>query len=139
VISEAVRFFERMTLGKYPTILAPIGENRIEVIDQDRQRKELGQLSRGTAEQLYLALRFGFIREYSRRSEPLPLIMDEILVNFDSPRAKATASVLAEFSREHQILYFTCHPETVALFREVDSQIPVMEIRDGAVSSSLML
>jgi len=95
-------------------------------------------LSRGTAEQLYLALRFGFIREYSKRSEPLPLIMDEILVNFDSPRAKATASVLADFSREHQILYFTCHPEAVALFREVDPKIPVMEIRDGTLSSALM-
>jgi uncharacterized protein YhaN len=129
VISEGARFFKKITLGKYPSLVAPPGESRIEVIGDEGTRKEIGQLSRGTAEQLYLSLRFGFIQEYSRRSEPLPLIMDEILVNFDPSRAKATAEAIMELSREHQILYFTCHPETVALFREGDPAIPVLEIR----------
>jgi len=133
VISEAGRFFNQLTLGKYPSLVAPIGESRIEVVSQDNSRKEIGQLSRGTAEQLYLSLRFGFIREFSKRSNPLPIIMDEILVNFDLSRAKATVKGICELSREHQVLFFTCHPEIAALFREADFKIPVLKISGGEV------
>ena len=46
------------------------------------------ELSRGTAEQLYLALRFGLIEEFARHAEPLPVVMDDILVNFDEARTE---------------------------------------------------
>ena len=128
VIREAAQFFERLTLGKYPSLVAPIGEGRVEVVCQDNSRKEVGQLSRGTAEQLYLSLRFGFIREFSETTESLPIIMDEILVNFDPRRAKATAETIIELSKEHQILFFTCHPQTAGLYRKIDPHVPVLEI-----------
>ncbi len=134
VISEAARFFRHITLGKYSSLVASPGESRIEVICQDRSRKDINQLSRGTAEQLYLSLRFGFIQEYSKRAEPLPLMMDEILVNFDPSRSRATAEAVVELSREHQILYFTCHPETVVFFREVDPGVPILEIKGGNIA-----
>ena len=130
VISKAGRFFEKLTLGRYPSLVAPIGENRIEVVCRDNSRKEIGELSRGTAEQLYISIRFGFIQEFSKRSEPLPIIMDEVLVNFDPLRSKAAAQAILEISREHQVLFFTCRPETVALFRDLDPQLPVLEIGD---------
>jgi len=130
VIREAGRFFNQLTLGRYPSLVAPIGENRIEVMCQDHSRKEIGELSRGTAEQLYLSLRFGFIREFSKTSESLPIIMDEILVNFDPQRVRATAKAILELSHEHQILFFTCHPRMASLFREIDPHIPVLEISD---------
>jgi len=133
VIREAGRFFNQLTLGKYPSLVAPIGEDRIEVMCIDKTRKEIGQLSRGTAEQLYLSLRFGFIREFSKTTESLPLIMDEILVNFDPRRARATANAITALSREHQILFFTCHPEMVSLFRDIDPHTPVLEISEQGV------
>ncbi|MFH1488462.1 MAG: AAA family ATPase [Pseudomonadota bacterium] len=133
VIREAGHFFSTMTSGRYTSLVAPIGESRIEVISKDNQRKEIDQLSRGTAEQLYLALRFGFIREFTKRSGRLPVIMDETLVNFDPLRAKAAVRAVSELSREHQILFFTCHPETATLFREVDPTVTVLEISEGRV------
>jgi uncharacterized protein YhaN len=134
VIRSAARFFHQLTLGKYPSLVAPIGENRVEVMCQDNSRKEIDQLSRGTAEQLYLSLRFGFIREFSKSTESLPIIMDEILVNFDPHRAKATADTILELSKEHQVLFFTCHPHMAGLFREIDPHVPVLEISDQAVA-----
>ena len=133
VIREAAQFFERLTLGKYPSLVAPIGEDRVEVVCQDNSRKEVGQLSRGTAEQLYLSLRFGFIREFSETTESLPIIMDEILVNFDPRRAKATAETIIELSKEHQILFFTCHPQTAGLYRKIDPHVPVLEISNEEI------
>ncbi|MBW1721648.1 MAG: AAA family ATPase [Deltaproteobacteria bacterium] len=133
VIREAGRFFKILTLGAYSAIVAPLGEDRIHVVRRDGGRREIGELSRGTAEQLYLSLRFGFIREFSRRSEPLPVIMDDILVNFDPPRARAAARAISELSLEHQTLFFTCHPVLAGLFKELDQRIPVLEISEGKI------
>jgi uncharacterized protein YhaN len=133
VIREAGKFFRNMTLDGYPAIMAPMGENRIEVVCKDESRKEIGQLSRGTAEQLYLSLRFGFIRQFERNSEPLPIIMDEILVNFDPRRARAAAESILALSKEHQILFFTCHPETGLIFRRLDPHLPMLEVSDRKV------
>ncbi|MBN1847879.1 MAG: AAA family ATPase [Deltaproteobacteria bacterium] len=138
VISEAGRFFKQLTLGKYPSIVAPIGEDRIEVMCMDNSRKEIAHLSRGTAEQLYLSLRFGFIMEFSKRSGSLPIIMDEILVNFDMDRAKAAVQSIVDLSREHQVLYFTCHPMTAELFKQVDPAIPIIEISQGDVKRACL-
>ncbi len=133
VISEAGRFFKKFTIGRYPSLVAPFGEDRIEIMSSDNSRKEIDQLSRGTAEQLYLALRFGFIQEFFKRSGSLPIIMDEILVNFDVDRTKATIDGILELSREHQVLYFTCHPATVTLFKEADSHSLAFKISEGKV------
>ncbi len=103
------------------------------VLDKYAQRKWPEELSRGTAEQLYLCLRLGLASEFARRSVSLPLIMDDVLVNFDPERARAVAQELAYYSRDRQVLIFTCHPETARLFAEVtpDSATVRME-RFGA-------
>jgi uncharacterized protein YhaN len=49
----------------------------------------------------------------------LPLVMDDVLVNFDPRRARLAAQTLAEFAAESQVLLFTCHPETAAVFEDV--------------------
>jgi uncharacterized protein YhaN len=133
VLSEGSRFFSRMTLRKYKAIVSPIGENRIEVIDQDNNTRTIEVLSRGTAEQLYLALRFGFIREFSKRSASLPIIMDDILVNFDPERAKESMKGIMELSNEHQLLFFTCHPYFAEMFRDEDRNIPIYTITEGEI------
>jgi uncharacterized protein YhaN len=38
--------------------------------------------------------------------------MDDVLVNVSPDRAATVAQVIAEVAREHQILFFTCHPAT---------------------------
>jgi uncharacterized protein YhaN len=85
-------------------------------------------LSRGTREQLYLSLRFGLIREFGERTERLPVVVDEVLVNFDPKRAGRAARAFAELANTNQVLVFTCQPETVALFTDVASETQVIQI-----------
>ena len=66
-------------------------------------------MSLGTADQLYLALRLATLETYLDRREPLPLVVDDILIQFDNARASATLSALAELSRRTQVLVFTHH------------------------------
>jgi uncharacterized protein YhaN len=58
--------------------------------------------------------------------------MDDVLVNFDPPRAQAMAQALADFAQSNQILLFTCHPATVDVLRGV---CPQLRFADLAVTA----
>ena len=79
------------------------------IVDGNEQVKGLLEMSRGTREQLYLALRFGLIEEYEKRSEPLPLVMDDIFVNFDDDRNNQIRDRIIQFSKKRQVIVLTCH------------------------------
>ena len=122
VVRHAEEFFERITGGRYPKVHAPLGERTIIVTDDAGQRKSPDELSRGTREQLFLSLRFGLIRELGQRTEPLPVVVDEVLVNFDPERALRAARAFVELSRTNQVLVFTCHPTVVELFQTASAE-----------------
>jgi uncharacterized protein YhaN len=75
-------------------------------------------LSRGTLEQVYLSLRLANLELHYGDGLGVPVLMDDILVNFDPDRAARAAKVLEQFSRETgiQVLFFTCHPHVASLF-----------------------
>ena len=87
VIRHAQDFFSGVTGQRYQRLYAPIGEQTITVTDATGSGKQPAELSRGTREQLYLALRFGLIREFGEHAERLPVVVDEALVNF-RPRTR---------------------------------------------------
>ena len=118
VVRHAQGFFDQITGGRYQQMSAPLGEQRITVTDSDGTIKEPSELSRGTREQLFLAMRFGLIKELGERTEPMPVIVDEVLVNFDPERARRAAGAFVELSRTNQVLVFTCHPQVRDLFIE---------------------
>lgn len=127
VIRHAQKNFKAITEGQYQQVYAPLGEQTITVRDILSRTKQPSELSRGTREQLFLSLRFGLIRELGQRTEPLPVIVDEILVNFDPDRALRAAIAFTELSDSNQILVFTCHPTVVELFREASSAVGTEE------------
>ena len=118
VIRHAQEFFSGVTDQRYNRLYAPIGEQSITVTDTSGASKNPAELSRGTREQLYLALRFGLIREFGEHAERLPVVVDEALVNFDPGRARLAAEAFAELSETNQVLVFTCHPSTAEMFAE---------------------
>lgn len=131
VLREAESYLSRFTGGRYSAIRPADDGSRVVVQSPDGLTKETDQLSRGTAEQLYLSLRFGFVSEFVRHFEPLPLVFDDILVNFDPDRARAAAESILSLSESQQILFFTCQPTTVKLFRDIRSDVSTFELKDG--------
>ena len=118
VIKYAEEFFIGVTGQRYRRLHAPIGEQTITVTDAAGAGRQPTQLSRGTREQLYLALRFGLIREFGEHAERLPVVVDEALVNFDPERARLAAESFAQLSETNQVLVFTCHPSTAEMFAD---------------------
>jgi len=73
------------------------------------------ELSRGAREELYLAMRLGLIAEYEKHGEPMPLVMDDIMVNFDDERAGRALEAVAAFAAGRQVIIMTCHRRTLDL------------------------
>jgi uncharacterized protein YhaN len=109
VLRRASEHIQVLTDGRYARVIAPIGSNRIQVQRSDGDLMDPAYLSRGTAEQLYLAVRLALVEEYARTKKPLPLVLDDVFVNFDRERLSHALTVLSEVSKRHQILLFTCH------------------------------
>ncbi|MGN8160177.1 AAA family ATPase [Salinisphaera sp. SWV1] len=66
-------------------------------------------MSEGTRDQLYLALRIAAIEDYLERATPLPVVADDLFINFDDDRAMAGLDVLAGLAEKTQVLFFTHH------------------------------
>ena len=109
VLKAARKVFSVITDGKYPQIIKPIDNDEFRIESATGDRKRVIEMSRGTREQLYLSMRLGLIEEYETRSEPLPIIMDDVLVNFDDPRKIRVIETLKNFAESRQIIVLTCH------------------------------
>lgn len=135
LLQMAGQLFEQLTLGEYVQLIREVGDtNTLQAIPRQGGQKSPAELSTGTREQLYLAIRLAYLRQYAAKAEPLPLVMDDVLVNFDEDRAKQTLAVLRDFSREHQIIFLTCHRHMVDLARQVDGSLQPIELREGTLS-----
>lgn len=130
VLRTAETVFKQLTGGRYTGVMSPVGSNEIEVVRADEQRLKRNELSRGTRDQLFLALRFGLIASFGQTTAHLPVIVDDVLVNFDPDRARAAAGAFAELSMTNQVLLFTCHQTTVdhVLDAMPDAQIVDLEV-----------
>lgn len=109
VLQKASSYFAQMTDDRYVRIMAPLGEKTLRVESEDGALVDASYLSRGTVEQLYLAMRFAFADEYAS-TVALPIVMDDIFVNFDRERLRSSLALLGQLSERHQIILFTCHP-----------------------------
>lgn len=119
VLRQASTFFAIMTEGRYIRVIAPLDGGEIQVERADGVRVLPQALSRGTAEQLYLSMRFALIREYANHVDPLPVVFDDIFVNFDPHRSRTTLRAIRDLCTTHQVLIFTCHPHLVQQIEEI--------------------
>ncbi len=123
LIEDTSRLFRLITDGEYSDVSFSLDDGKLQAVHKNGETKDADSaLSLGTQNQLYLALRFAYLRQQAASGEPLPLIMDDILVNFDARRARNTALALTGLGRENQILFFTCHRHICDLLRETAPQ-----------------
>jgi uncharacterized protein YhaN len=119
VLRQASLFFKVMTEGRYIRVIAPLDGTEIQVERADGVRLPPQLLSRGTAEQLYLAMRLALVREYASTTDALPVVFDDVFVNFDPARTRNTLLAVRDLAETHQVLMFTCHPHFVNFVEEI--------------------
>ena len=80
---------------------------------------DVGAMSEGTTDQLFLALRLAAVEQSVAAGVRLPFLADDLFVNFDDERSEAGFRVMAELAKSTQVLFFTHHPHLAAIARAV--------------------
>ncbi|MDI6691715.1 MAG: AAA family ATPase [Anaerosomatales bacterium] len=118
VIKAAERIFRDVTGDQYQRVVAPLDAGRIEVLDERAASKDTAKLSKGTAEALYLALRLGLVSRLDGVGPGLPMLIDDVLANFDAERLEGAVKAIAELATKRQVVYFTCHDAIAGMLTE---------------------
>lgn len=105
---RAASIFANLTGGRYNRVLLDRSMTPSAQQPDQLSPHEAEQLSQGTADQLYLAVRLAICEMVLPSDKAVPILLDDALVNFDDQRMAAALDYLLEVSARHQILLFTC-------------------------------
>lgn len=126
LLAEAGLLLERLTGGRYVALRPDVATGPAETarslvaVRADDEELTTAQLSEGTADQVYLALRLAGINQLqqARVNEGLPpilIVLDDVLMTFDDDRATAALHVLADLATRWQIVLLTHHSHLATL------------------------
>ncbi|EAK8406717.1 hypothetical protein CE681_10320 [Listeria monocytogenes] len=116
----ASEYFNHLTSGNYKKVY--LQDNRLQVESKGSIPFFPEELSQATKEQLYLAIRFALI-DVIHKDFPLPIIIDDGFVHFDSSRMGQMMQLLQKRKSENQVIFFTCHQETRKYFSSEDIRV----------------
>ena len=128
ILKRTTELFKQITRGSFQGVRAEFDDIGHPVLVGVRPGgKEIVAvegMSDGTADQLYLALRLAGLEDYLERNEPIPFIVDDILIKFDDDRAIAALGALERLSEKTQVIFFTHHRHLLELARKnVDASV----------------
>ncbi len=110
MLKSAREYLKILTGGRYVDLTLA---KKITVTRFDGKKREVKYLSRGTAEQLYFALKLAFIEQIKDKIN-LPILIDDSFVNFDDQRIGYIEALLTKISAHNQVLIFTAQQNLVA-------------------------
>jgi len=127
ILARTSALFAALTVGSFAGVKLEVVDESDTPLDRPalkglrtgpgRETVPLSGMSEGTADALFLAVRLATLEHYLDASEPMPFIVDDILVHFDDARASAALRALAALSSRTQILFFTHHEHLIELAR----------------------
>jgi DNA repair exonuclease SbcCD ATPase subunit len=106
-------WIRKITDGRYVDVRVDPDTLQIDVNDAHGASREARLLSHGTAEQIFLLLRVALSALLATTGETPPLILDDVLVQSDSPRTRALLELLHELSAERQVILFSQEEEVL--------------------------
>jgi exonuclease SbcC len=107
------KFVSELTNGRYAQVELEKGLPQGFIRD-DGELLTYELLSAGTKDVLAIALRLSMANHFLKNTDGF-LIMDDPLVDLDPERQKRAAELLKTYSKDKQILVFTCHPSHAEL------------------------
>lgn len=120
LLRRASELFARLSAGTMSglTVVTTEKDPYIMGVLPDQREVPVDGMSAGQRHQLFLALRLASLERHFEHNEPMPLILDDLLVQLDNVSARAALEIFVELSRTVQVLFFTHHDHLVAMARE---------------------
>ena len=128
LLLRAGALFREMTLRRFERLEADMDDDRpiLTGVRTDGKRVPAHGMSEGTRDQLFFALRLAAVETSCATNEPLPFIVDDVLVQFDDERTAAGLRVLADVAARTQIVLFTHHRHVRASAEAMNSPSEVI-------------
>lgn len=123
VLALGSQYFQELTANSFQGLRTDVddkGEQVIVGLRDDGTRVQVEGMSDGTRDQLYLSLRLASLEYRLDKAEPMPFIVDDILVNFDEERVQAALKAMARLGEKNQVLLFTHHRQIADSTRKLD-------------------
>ena len=98
-----------MTLNQYPDVLTL------------HECQQILQVSRGTMEQLYFALRMA-VGQLFCPDTPMPVLLDDAFAYLDDERLDLALQLLKELAENRQILVFSCQARARSCWETLSSK-----------------
>jgi uncharacterized protein YhaN len=121
LLQKSGEVFKAITRGAFSELGADFNADDVPIlvgVRPDQSKVPVEGLSDGSRDQLFLALRLAALDRYLEEYEPMPLILDDLLITFDDERAKAILPQLGSLAKRTQIFLFTHHEHLVELCRQ---------------------
>ncbi len=117
MLTAASSYFSRMTRGEFVRLISDDSDKEPALVAErsSGSRIRVEEMSEGTLDQLYLALRLAALDLRRAAGVDLPVILDDVLMTSDEDRSGAILEALADFAGENQVLVFTHHRHLVEL------------------------
>ncbi len=131
LLKPAGELLSEMTSGEYQEIKPADESAEIDFRTSNEKngvKKRAGELSRGTKEQLFLAVRLSRIREIE---PPLPVIFDDSLANLDRRHLLGALRIIVRLSQRNQIFLLTCHPHLIRMLNDVTEKGQYWHLSSG--------
>jgi len=127
MMAATERAFAALTNGAYRKLRTqPDGSSEILLaVDANGTPKQVGDMSKGTRFQLYLALRAAAYEQMVAQDVRLPFFCDDVFETFDEDRTRAACRLMERIGRSGQAIYLTHHRHVVEIAEEVCDARPM--------------
>ena len=136
LLRRANDLFGRFTLGSFVELFVDVDDRAQAVLigrQRDRVLKRVPEMSKGTREQLFLALRIAAIERYVSTTGPVPVIFDDVFIESDEPRSERIFGALGELATKTQVIVLTHHHHLIQVgTRALREKLVVRELPDAA-------
>jgi uncharacterized protein YhaN len=142
LLARANTLFPALTCERYARLETDVDERDEDVliaVTADGSRRRVPELSDGTREQLFLALRLAAIERHVATAEAVPVLFDDVLLESDDERAQRILAALAELATQTQVLVLTHHRHLVEIARATlpKRRLDVIELSETVATDAV--
>ena len=130
MLDRASHYVHVLTDGLYTLDVSP--DYEVFAVDTKGQRVPTQRWSSGLGDQVYLAVRLSLAETFGETVEPLPIVLDDILVRFDADRQNKALHLLTDVAKRHQVWVLSCQKELADMARNIRGIDVYQLTRDGA-------
>lgn len=107
--TRALEIFSGITNGRYTDVAVSENFDINLQSETDFGSHNVLNMSRGTVDQAYFALRLALYENIGKENGGLPIFLDDVFSQYDDMRAEQGFKYLSGYSENGQIIFFTCH------------------------------